>query len=59
MSNINGGLDYRWSLDGRTGFDVDKDRWLSDALLALNVMANNVLCCVAIAAGVALRYRTR
>src|SRR5438552_2690171 len=35
VSNISGGLDYRWSLDGRTGFDVDKDRWLSDALLAL------------------------
>ena len=29
------------------------------ALFALNVAANNVLCCAAIAAGVALRYRTR
>src|SRR4051812_26571478 len=29
------------------------------ALFALNVAANNALCCLAIAAGVALRYRTR
>jgi len=35
VGNINGSLDYRWSLDGRTGFDVDRDRWLSDALLAI------------------------
>jgi len=35
VSNINGGLDYRWSLDGRPGFDVDKDRWLADALLVI------------------------
>src|SRR5438105_6231201 len=35
VTNVNGALDYRWSLDGRTGFDVDKDRWLSDALLAI------------------------
>jgi CrcB protein len=26
---------------------------------ALNVVANNLLCCLAIAAGVALRYRTK
>ena len=35
VTNVNGALDYRWSIDGRTGFDVDKDRWLSDALLAI------------------------
>jgi CrcB protein len=29
------------------------------ALMALNIVANNALCCAAIAAGVALRYRTR
>ena len=29
------------------------------ALAAVNVAANNALCCIAIAAGVALRYRTR
>lgn len=29
------------------------------ALFALNVVANNALCCLAVVAGVALRYRTR
>ncbi len=28
-------------------------------LFALNVAANNALCCIAVAAGVALRYRTK
>jgi hypothetical protein len=35
VSNTTGGLDYRWSLDGNNGFDVDRDRWLADALLAI------------------------
>ncbi len=28
-------LEYRWSLDGSTGFDVDRERWLADILLAV------------------------
>src|SRR5436305_2658849 len=28
------GLDYRWSLDGAEGFDVDRERWLADLLLS-------------------------
>jgi hypothetical protein len=30
-----GALDYRWTLDGANGFDVDKDRWLADMLLSI------------------------
>lgn len=28
-------LEYRWTLDGRNGFDVDRERWLADILLAM------------------------
>jgi hypothetical protein len=28
-------LEYRWTLDGRNGFDVNRERWLADILLAL------------------------
>ena len=28
-------LEYRWSVDGRNGFDVNRERWLADILLAL------------------------
>jgi hypothetical protein len=28
-------LEYRWSLNGRNGFDVDRERWLADILVAL------------------------
>src|SRR6185503_1283285 len=28
-------LEYRWSLDGSNGFDVDRERWLADILLAV------------------------
>jgi hypothetical protein len=35
VSNAAGTLEYRWSLDGNNGFDVDRERWLSDALLAI------------------------
>lgn len=28
-------LEYRWSIDGRNGFDVNRERWLADILLAL------------------------
>ena len=33
----NGGkaLEYRWTVDGANGFDVDRDRWLADILLAV------------------------
>lgn len=35
VSERSGGLEYRWSVDGTNGFDVDKDRWLADMLLAI------------------------
>ena len=28
-------LEYRWSLNGRSGFDVNRERWLGDILVAL------------------------
>ena len=28
-------LEYRWSLNGRNGFDVDRERWLAGILVAL------------------------
>lgn len=28
-------LEYRWSLNGRNGFDVNRERWLADILVAL------------------------
>lgn len=28
-------LEYRWTLDGRNGFDVNRERWLADILLAM------------------------
>lgn len=28
-------FEYRWSLDGNNGFDVDRERWMSDILLAV------------------------
>ncbi len=28
-------LEYRWTLDGRNGFDVNRERWLADILVAL------------------------
>ena len=28
-------LEYRWSIDGRNGFDVNRERWLADILIAL------------------------
>jgi hypothetical protein len=30
-----GGLQYRWTVDGENGFDVNRDRWLADILVAL------------------------
>jgi hypothetical protein len=35
ITNDGSGLQFRWTVDGRTGFDVDKERWLADALIAL------------------------
>lgn len=35
VSQATSGLEYRWSLDGNNGFDVDRERWLADALLAI------------------------
>ena len=28
-------LEYRWSVNGRSGFDLNRERWLADILLAL------------------------
>jgi hypothetical protein len=28
-------LEYRWTVDGRNGFDVPRERWLADILLAM------------------------
>lgn len=28
-------LEYRWTVNGRSGFDLDRERWLADILLAL------------------------
>lgn len=28
-------LEYRWTVNGRNGFDVDRERWLADILVAL------------------------
>jgi hypothetical protein len=28
-------LEYRWTLDGRNGFDVNRERWLTDILVAM------------------------
>jgi hypothetical protein len=30
-----GALEYRWTVDGANGFDVDRDRWLAGVLLAV------------------------
>ena len=35
VSERAGALEYRWSVDGANGFDVDKDRWLADMLLSI------------------------
>jgi hypothetical protein len=35
ITSDGGALQYRWTVDGRNGFDIDKDRWLADALVAL------------------------
>src|SRR5437762_906390 len=35
ISSAGRGLEYRWSVDGTNGFDVDRDRWLANTLLAV------------------------
>ena len=30
-----GGLQYRWTVDGESGFDVNRERWLADILVAI------------------------
>jgi hypothetical protein len=35
ITNGPNGLQYRWTLDGDEGFDVDRERWLATMLLAL------------------------
>jgi hypothetical protein len=35
ITNSGSGLDYRWTLDGGNGFDVDREKWLAGILLAV------------------------
>jgi hypothetical protein len=35
ITNDGSGLQYRWTVDGRNGFDIDKERWIADVLIAL------------------------
>jgi hypothetical protein len=35
VTNNNGALQYRWTLDGENGFDVNRERWLADILVAM------------------------
>jgi len=35
VTDANGRLEYRWSLDGANAFDVDRERWLADMLLSM------------------------
>lgn len=36
VTNSGRGLEYRWTLDGDNKFDVDRDRWLADILVAID-----------------------
>ena len=42
ITNKGGILEYRWTVDGANGFDVDRDRWLGDMLLAVERMTGNL-----------------
>lgn len=42
VTNKGGALDYRWTVDGNNGFDVDRDRWLADMLLAVERMTGSM-----------------
>jgi hypothetical protein len=35
VTNNNGALQYRWTLDGENGFDVNRERWLAEILLSM------------------------
>lgn len=35
VTNGSGGLQYRWTVDGENGFDVNRERWLAEILVAL------------------------
>ncbi|HJQ19948.1 MAG TPA: hypothetical protein VJ867_06320 [Gemmatimonadaceae bacterium] len=35
VTSRGGVLEYRWTVDGVNGFDVDRDQWLADMLLAV------------------------
>src|SRR5437867_4335386 len=35
ITSNGGALEYRWTVDGANGFDVDRARWLSDVLIAV------------------------
>lgn len=35
VTNRGGSLEYRWTVDGDNRFDVDRDRWLADILVAI------------------------
>src|SRR3954470_13956816 len=42
VTNKAGTLEYRWTLDGANGFDVDRDRWLGDMLLGMERMTGSM-----------------
>src|SRR4051812_10254837 len=42
VTGRSGTLEYRWTVDGVNGFDVDRDRWLSDMLLAVERLTGSM-----------------
>jgi hypothetical protein len=42
VTNKGGTLDYRWTVDGTNGFDVDRDRWLGDMLLGVERLTGSM-----------------
>lgn len=42
VTNKAGTLEYRWTLDGANGFDVDRDRWLAEMLLGVERLTGNM-----------------
>lgn len=42
VTSRGGALEYRWTVDGANGFDVDRDKWLGDMLLALERLSGSM-----------------
>jgi len=42
VTNKGGALEYRWTVDGTNGFDVDRDRWLADMLLGVERLTGSM-----------------